>query len=325
MRLFPLAATLAGLIALTATPALADRSTPQYTSLTVFGDSLVDAGNYSIATGGATPAASSGYFDGRFTNGYDYTDMLSQALFGHPTTPSLAGGSNYAVGGANAINTGFAGDFAPQLAFYKSNLGAGSADPNGLFVLNFGGNDIFGDLSNSLDGYPTVDAFLQASAAQYAAGVQELNDLGARNILITGYPVTSTPDSYTADGYLTADLAALNLNPDTTIMQYSYTSFFERDVNDPASLGLPPVYNGTACTSTNTAPACPGLFNFDGTHPTEIVQQALFRDINAEFNLTGVQGVPEPAIWCELLLGFGALGGAMRRRGALRRRQVFAA
>lgn len=301
-------------VALLATPALADRSTAQYTSLTVFGDSLVDSGNYYIATGGSVPSAAQGYFNGRFTNGYDYTDLLSQQLFGHPTSPSLAGGSNYAVGGANAIDTGFAGDFSKQLAFYKSNLAGGSADPNGLFILNFGGNDIFGAESNSLDGYPTVDAYLQASAQQYANGVQQLADLGAKNIFVTGYPVTSTPFSYTADGYLQADLAALDLGPDVTLMEYSYTSFFERDVNDPASLGLPPVYDNTACTSTNTAPACPGLFNFDGTHPTAIVQQALYNDIEKQFNLAGFQAVPEPQIWVELILGLGFAGVSLRKQ-----------
>lgn len=38
-----------------ASPARADRQTERYTSVTVFGDSLVDAGNYYIATEGAMP------------------------------------------------------------------------------------------------------------------------------------------------------------------------------------------------------------------------------------------------------------------------------
>ena len=66
-----------GVLAMTlSSPALADRDTAQYTSLTVFGDSLVDAGNYYISTGGVSPTPSLpypdpalGYFDGRLTNG----------------------------------------------------------------------------------------------------------------------------------------------------------------------------------------------------------------------------------------------------------------
>ena len=74
----------------------------------VFGDSLVDAGNIFIATGGFAPTniynnPSQGYFPGRFTNGPDYTDLLSQRLYGHYMVPSLAGDSDYAFGGATYV------------------------------------------------------------------------------------------------------------------------------------------------------------------------------------------------------------------------------
>ncbi|MFN7177524.1 MAG: hypothetical protein ACK4MX_11630, partial [Thermaurantiacus sp.] len=69
-------------------------------TLYVFGDSLVDAGNVFITTGGVTPNPAQGYFEGRFTNGLDFTDILQQALTGAPTAPSLAGGTNFAFGGA---------------------------------------------------------------------------------------------------------------------------------------------------------------------------------------------------------------------------------
>ena len=61
-----------------AAPALAAAPT----SIVVFGDSLVDAGNAYIGTGGLTAQPSLGYFNGRFTNGPEYTDLLSQRLFG---------------------------------------------------------------------------------------------------------------------------------------------------------------------------------------------------------------------------------------------------
>ena len=66
---------LAAAAAAIAVPAQAQQATPNYSSLTVFGDSLVDAGNIRKLGFGADPAQ--GYFDGRFTNGYDYTDLLS--------------------------------------------------------------------------------------------------------------------------------------------------------------------------------------------------------------------------------------------------------
>ena len=116
-----------------AAPAQADRSTARYTSLTVFGDSLVDAGNIFTVTGGATPNSSLGYFQGRFTNGYDYTDLLSIDLFGTPTLASLQGGDNYAFGGARASTTSGVPDLNEQLAFYSADLLGGKAvDANGL-------------------------------------------------------------------------------------------------------------------------------------------------------------------------------------------------
>ena len=86
-----------------AVPATAQTSVPPFSSLTVFGDSLVDAGNIRKLGLGADPAL--GYVDGRFTNGYDYTDLLSLAMYGTPTVASLNGGSNFAYGGARATDT----------------------------------------------------------------------------------------------------------------------------------------------------------------------------------------------------------------------------
>lgn len=60
-----------------------------------FADSLVDAGNLFIATGGAFPNPAQGYFNGRFTNGHDFTDYLQLDFTGAPTASSLTGGNNY--------------------------------------------------------------------------------------------------------------------------------------------------------------------------------------------------------------------------------------
>ena len=223
-----------------ASPALADRTTPQYTSLTVFGDSLVDAGNIFTLTGGTTPSAAQGYFQGRFTNGYDYTDLLSIDLFGTPTVASLRGGDNYAFGGARASTTSGVPDLNEQLALYSADvLGGKAVDGNGLYILNFGGNDVF----NAPPPGVAEDAFLMNSAMVYAQGVQTLNNLGVRNLLITGFPVLTDPASARAEGFLTDALAGLTLDPSTTLYRFSYLDFFGRVLSDPGSLGLPPAGN----------------------------------------------------------------------------------
>ena len=293
-----------------ASPADAKRATAQYTSLTVFGDSLVDAGNIAIATGGTVPNPALGYFQGRFTNGYDYTDLLSIKLFGMPTVASLAGGTNFAFGGARASTTSAVPDLSEQLGLFNAYLIAGhSIDTNGLYVLNFGGNDVF----NAPGDPAAASTFLQSAAMTYAAGVQALNNLGVRNILLTGFPVATDPRSAEAEGYLTTSLGNLSLAGDTTLFRFDYLDFFGRVQSNPSSLGLPTLDLTTTCIAANAqATGCQGIFSFDGTHPTAAVQSALFRDIDRQFGLSAA--VPEPATWAMMLVGFGFVGFAMRRR-----------
>ena len=307
-----LVGALGAVAVMTAAPSSAKRDTAKYTSLTVFGDSLVDAGNIRALGFGANPAQ--GYFQGRFTNGYDYTDLISQALFGTVTTASLNGGTNFAYGGARASNTSAVPDLAEQLGLYSAYLARGNAvDANGLYVLNFGGNDVFNAPAD-----PTLKAaFLQQSAKDYADGVQFLIDRGVRNVLLTGFPVLTDPASATAEGYLTTELARLRLDSDDTLLRFSYLDFFTRVGSDPTSLGLTPLRTDTTCRAEGAATiaaGCPGIFSFDGTHPTAAVQAALFRDIDRQFGITA--SVPEPATWGMMIVGFGVVGGALRRRGS---------
>lgn len=296
-----------------AAPAEARRDTAQYTSLTVFGDSLVDAGNIRALGLGANPAQ--GYFMGRFTNGYDYTDLISLSLFGTPTTPSLGaftGGTNFAYGGARASNTSGVPDFGEQLGLYTAYLAEGNTvDRNGLYVLNFGGNDIF----NAPAEDAAADVWLRNAARDYANGVQFLLDLGVRNILLTGFPVLTNPRSFTAENYLTAELARVTFDDDDTFYRFSYLDFFTRVTNDPGSLGLPPQRTDTTCRAEGPAAiaaGCVGIFSFDGTHPTAAIHQAMFRDLDRQFNITG--SIPEPGTWAMMLFGFGLVGAGLRQR-----------
>ncbi len=305
-----------------AMPATAQTTVPPFSSLTVFGDSLVDAGNVRALGFGANPAE--GYVDGRFTNGYDYTDLLSQAMFGTSTLASLKGGSNFAYGGARATTTTPLPDALEQVALYRRRIGAGGvADPNGLYVLNFGGNDVFAAVDVATSGVTDPDAFLRTAAQNYAAAVGELAKLGARNILLTGFPV-ATPGlplaySITAEGYLTEELKKLSLASGTRLMRYDYLDFFRRVQTTPGAFDLPDrliipdaAVPTSTCRGAGALPACTGYFSFDDVHPTAAIHRALYNDINSTFGF-GLAAVPEPATWAMLLLGFAAVGATMRR------------
>src|SRR5882672_4728589 len=118
-------ATLAASIGL---PLPATAGLQQLTSLFVFGDSLSDAGNSGLATSAATGFTfpPSPYSDGRFSNGPVAVEYLWNLYNpGNPggLKPSLAGGTDYAMGGAttgiqnyNAVNPNVPGFLQPVYA-----------------------------------------------------------------------------------------------------------------------------------------------------------------------------------------------------------------
>jgi phospholipase/lecithinase/hemolysin len=312
------AAAVAVALAFGASPAVT--ATPSYSALYVFGDSLVDAGNIAALTGGSTPNQALGYFEGRFTNGYDYTDLLNLALFGTPSKASLTGGNNFAFGGARIVSDTVDAipDLTPQITTYLATKGGGVADPNALYVLNAGGNDIFAlgrfanGQTNQLNPIGNPAGYIQAIVDTYAAAVTRLNALGARNILLTGIPNATEATGRQVEALLQAKLDTLTLAPGTNFYRYSYIDFFTRLQTDPGSLGLPPLRTDTTCIAARAqASGCAGIFSFDGTHPTAAVHEALFRDIATKFNLAAV---PEPATWLLMIGGFGFVGAAMRRQ-----------
>ncbi|MEG8038336.1 PEPxxWA-CTERM sorting domain-containing protein [Sphingomonas sp. LR60] len=198
-------------------------------------------------------------------------------------------------------------------------------------MLNFGGNDVFAAVTDAKAGVTDPDAFLLDAATNYAAAVGALNKLGARNILLTGFPVASPGAalaySIEAENYLTTELGKLQLTGGTRLMRYSYLDFFGRVQANPAAFDLPtplilpvPGQDDTTCQGAKAFPACTGYFSLDGTHPTTAIHRALYNDINAKFGF-GLAAVPEPTTWAMLLLGFATVGAALRRD---RRRRVAA-
>ena len=122
--------------ALTSVPAQAGT----FSNMFVFGDSLSDTHNLFIATGGALPDLKQGpYFDGRYSNGPLWVETLAADL-GLPNGAKayLAGGNNYAFAGAR---TGI--DLAPPGVLAQvGGLWNGLGDPNALYVVVAGGNDM---------------------------------------------------------------------------------------------------------------------------------------------------------------------------------------
>ena len=115
----------------------------------VFGDSLSDVGNVYLGVGGLEPA--SPYVNGQFSNGPVWVQDLAARLGLPALTPSLAGGTDYAFGGAT---TGL-----PPRTIRRSPISSNrwacsfraprSAPSSALYTFSIGANDLFAILPGS--------------------------------------------------------------------------------------------------------------------------------------------------------------------------------
>lgn len=212
-----------------------------YSGVYVFGDSLVDAGNalelaewygdltFSDLPEGA-PTAELGYFDGRFTNGYTFADLLSNKAIGAVTEPVFPYGYedpwlgipvapwssdpsgnnlNFAYGGAQ-IRQGdeVVPDLDGQTDAFRGAVD-GDADPDALYLITIGGNDVRslapsgGDPVGQADGYLALDK----AAEKYLTELSQLIAIGAKHIVITGVPDVGLIPKYDRDGNFVLDAA----------------------------------------------------------------------------------------------------------------------
>ncbi len=151
-------------------------------AINVFGDSLSETGNFYLATGGTLPPSPL-YFNGRFSNGKAWIEHLAMAVRQPAPTPSLIGGTNYAFNGARAAGASPYGtpELTEQVASYLFANG-GLADPDDIFVIWAGANDIFFGAS-----FGETD-FIPNAIEGIAWSIEALYAAGARNIVVLDLP-----------------------------------------------------------------------------------------------------------------------------------------
>jgi phospholipase/lecithinase/hemolysin len=192
-----------------------------YSGVFVFGDSLVDVGNalklaqtydyfpFTSLPNGA-PTADKGYYKGRFTDGFNFADLIANKYVGVPTKPVFPFGYddpylgisfgffsdpdgntlNFAYGGAQIRQGGEAvPDMDDQTDAFKDAVD-GDADPNALYLFAFGANDLH-DLIPRTGSWPDEATMLARLTNLADEWVEEINDvvaLGAVNVLALGVP-----------------------------------------------------------------------------------------------------------------------------------------
>lgn len=191
----PVRRLLAAALALASLPAFAQT----YSQTVFFGDSLTDSGFYRpFLVENAGPSAA---IVGRFTTnpGLVWSEYLAD-FYGTGAASAwgltsggivLQDGTNYAAGGATIVNgagfpptppTQFAPSLTTQIQTYLARNG-GHADPNALYTVWGGANDLF----FTLNGATTPQQFLASATAEVGL-VGTLTNAGARYILVPTMP-----------------------------------------------------------------------------------------------------------------------------------------
>ena len=277
-----------------------------YSELIVFGDSLSDNGNLFTATGNSSPPAP--YYQGRFSNGEVYSEILAAKLGAPVLQPALLGGSNYAWAGAFSAD-----DFSPfpgltipsidrQVQTYLSTQ-SGIARADSLHIVFAGGNDLAALLDAGLNGVTGVGA-ARSAAANIITSVNDLISAGADAIVVPNLPdLGLTPrfqalasDANALTREFNSALAAGLFGLEQTIEFDTFaflldarTGFIEP--NDPCFTGF------TLCGTPEEH-----LF-FDDFHPTHLFYQGFANAL--QLTIAEAQAVPEPAI--AILFGLGIM------------------
>jgi outer membrane lipase/esterase len=324
-----------------------------FTAEYVFGDSLSDRGN--IAELGNVLGLIHGNFPDppsnhdSYTNGPVAVQLLAQSLglnanpslwltgFKDPAglfDPSTVPGTNYAVGGATSALDAVGGEpginLPEQVGAYSGRV-MDHADPNALYVMMIGGNDVRNAALKGTGAKAITDGVDTELAA-----ISTLSGEDAKHFLIVNVPNVGLIPEFTQDNPtlaadatafsqlydkdLAAGLAAVDpsLGAGATLQEFDLFGFNAKNLANAAALGFTnttdPCFTNTPGSAAATSECGSNGKNinsflyWDNIHPTGRVQALWAQGFRT--------AVPEPSTWAMLLIGFLGLGFAGYRRGA---------
>jgi phospholipase/lecithinase/hemolysin len=169
-------------------PTMAPPGAP-FSAIYAFGDSLTDGGNDSLATAGLVPV-SPPYADRSFTNGQVWVKDLAQDLGLPALQPSLAGGTDFAYGGAETgqtpAHTLNPTDLPSQISQFASQVSSPQA--GALYAIWVGSNDVL-DIANNTTLTPAQQqADVGAAVNNETAAISALAARGAKDLLVLNVP-----------------------------------------------------------------------------------------------------------------------------------------
>lgn len=245
-----------------------------FNQLVGFGDSSIDNGyfrthpfganqalyNASVAVGGGIPT----------TPGSPMAVDVLGGYFGLSVIPDgMPGGINFAASGAtntNTLNTPLAPNTVSQIQTYLSSVGS-QANPNALFVISSGANDVVDALNKRIAGTftePQALSYVQGQADALIGALKQLKAAGAKFLIVPNCfggdcsytdprPPTQThfPRLHLAyHDALWNGLAGAGIN----FIPADLNSLYRAIQSNPAAFGFSNIDRGS--TVTNTGGAC---------------------------------------------------------------------
>lgn len=282
-----------------------------FNNVVILGDSLSDGGNFSLAN-------TSGTTQFRFTTnpGQTAAELVAEGV-GTTTSPSVLGGTNYAWGSSGVVNSLYSGipTLQQQLSQYLS-LTGGMANPNTLYEVWGGANDIFGLVKAQVPQDQLITGTTTAATTELSL-LSSLQQVGAKYVVVYNLPnMGLTPSALEAGAANAAGLTQLSqlynyyldngLNSlsasGLNIVPVNVYGLLSEVVANPAAYGFTNVTNeacGVGSKSYQCGPAGSGaLYTYaagtdqsylfaDGVHPTTATHRLLAQAVLAELAAPG--------------------------------------
>ena len=253
-----------------------------------FGDSGIDTGNLYTMSGGLAPADP--YWEGRFSNGPNYLDLLAQAVPGWEAVSWSQGGTNTAFGGAQS-GLGYVPELdvpnaSQQVVEFQASYSQ-AYTPEDLVLFSMGQNDLHSD-----DGAPAAPSTVAGNMIQ---AVELAYQNGARRFVFpTLFPVGLMPEVVNGSAVTPDEAAAWTdlvnaeadtrfaefqaTHPDAVIIRPDLTARIREVYANPEKYGLTNVtdsaYTGDYYGTTDAVTSYPDTYLWwDGVHVTTTVQE----------------------------------------------------
>jgi outer membrane lipase/esterase len=305
-----------------------------FSKLVIFGDSLSDSGNNSllpmvggdpmqVITGNSYVPAQTYQFapTGTYSNGPVWASYFAAGL-GLSNVAALADGNNYAFGGATTGPGSLTPNMLVQTGAFLANNG-GLADPNALYVVAGGGNNVRATLDAVLSDPGNAPSIVNNAVAGYVNDVGGIVDAlqaaGAVNIVVWNTPNLGLTPAALAQGlgasqFATGVAMAMNMALDARLASEAGVLKF-----DVFGVGSWVAQNPDVLGFTNTVDACGAVAGadcskylwWDGIHPTSTAHMVIGMAM-----VDRVAAIPEPQTYALFALGLlGVAAAARRQRG----------